>query len=132
MNMGGEQQRDWESGQTVDALRQQRMEVEGLARSLKQQANQQWRKAVEGIVALPAAIAVATAASTLYFVGFVTRGLEVFQQQAEEGARQMQASRDERGDGNRRLREREERNREERGEGGRGESGRPELPVPRA
>lgn len=117
--------------QQIQTLEDQRRRVEDLAHSLTQQANEQWRKAIEGLVALPAAVTVGVAASTLYFVGFVTRGLEVFQQQALDASRQMQqidgggrdyGRRGERGE----LERGEERGRDERP---RGELGRPEMPT---
>ncbi len=102
----------------------ERRRVEDLAYQLSQQANVELRKAVEGLIALPAAITVGMAASTLYFVGFVTRGLEIFQTQALEASRRMQeldgADRGEQG----RI---EERGRE--GTERRGELGRPEMPT---
>ncbi|MDB4968990.1 MAG: hypothetical protein JWN44_4679 [Myxococcales bacterium] len=73
-------------------LEQQRRDVERLAQTLSQQSMQQWQRAAEGIVALPAAIAVGFAATTLYIVGFVTRGFQALQQQADESSRQMRIS----------------------------------------
>lgn len=70
--------------QTQEAMAHERRQLEELAQLLSWQATEQWRKAVEGLVALPAAIAVGTAARTLYAVGFVTRGFEVFQRSAME------------------------------------------------
>jgi hypothetical protein len=112
------EQHDQSMGQQqLHTLEDQRRRVEDLAHSLAQQANEQWRKAIEGLVALPAAVTVGVAASTLYFVGFVTRGLEVFQQQALDASQQMQR-RD--GSGH------EFRGRDDRP---RGELGRPEMPT---
>jgi hypothetical protein len=68
--------------QIPQALEHQRRQVEQLAHTLAEQATEQWRKAIEGLVALPAAIAVGSAASALYAVGFVARGFEVFQRTA--------------------------------------------------
>jgi hypothetical protein len=79
--------------ETQSALQDQRQQVEQLAMLLSQQSMQQWQKAIEGVIALPAAIVVGFAATTLYAVSFVTRGFEVFQQQAEEQRRMMQQSR---------------------------------------
>ena len=64
------------------ALEQQRRQVDTLARLLQEQSIGQWQKAIEGLVALPAAIAVGGAAMALYTVGFVTRGFEVFERSA--------------------------------------------------
>lgn len=70
-----------------ETLRNQRRRVEELARLLSQQSIHQWQRAVEGIVSLPAAIVTSAAASTLFAVGFVTRGFEVFQDAAVESQR---------------------------------------------
>jgi hypothetical protein len=90
MAMTYDRQRQQDFSQRIQALESERRRVEELASSLSQQANDQWRKAIEGLVALPAAITVSIAASTLYLVGFVTRGLEVFQRQAFDASRQME------------------------------------------
>ena len=82
MAMMREQQRTQEMRQRMEAMEHERRRVEELAQSLSQQANLEWRKAIEGLVALPAAITVGVAASTLTFVSFVTRMLEIFQAQA--------------------------------------------------
>jgi hypothetical protein len=115
MAMAREQQNQNQAQQQIHTLEDQRRRVEDLARSLTQQANEQWRKAIEGMVALPAAITVGVAASTLYFVGFVTRGLEIFQEQTLYASQQMQQQRD----GTNRDFGRNER----------GELGRPEMPT---
>ncbi len=72
-------------------LAEQRQQVIDLAQTLSRQSLQQWQKAIEGIVALPTAIAVGAAATTLYAVGFVTRGFEVFQREAGDAQQQMRA-----------------------------------------
>jgi hypothetical protein len=76
--------------QLPQALEHQRRQVENLARLLQQQATDQWRKAIEGLVALPAAVAVGSAATALYAVGFVTRGFEVFQRSAIDAGTEME------------------------------------------
>jgi hypothetical protein len=76
------------SEEISDSLERQRQQVENLAQLLSRQATDQWRKAIEGLVALPAAIAVGYAAITLFAVGFVARGFEVFQRSATEAQRQ--------------------------------------------
>jgi hypothetical protein len=95
--------------QLQSTLRGQRRRVEELARMLSQQSVEQWQRAVEGIVALPAAVVTSVAASTLFTVGFVTRGFEVFQ----EASREFERGSDERPrfgrDGQRREREGEHR-----------------------
>jgi hypothetical protein len=83
--MGKQQQ------QISDALEQQRRQVEQLALSLSDQAQMQWRRAIEGMVALPAAIAVGFAAATLFGVAFVTRGFEAFGEGIELGRDQLRA-----------------------------------------
>lgn len=83
------QKRNEEMQQRMDALQQERRRVEELASTLSQQANIEWRKAIEGLVALPAAITVGMAATTLTVVGFVTRGLEIFQAQALDVSERM-------------------------------------------
>jgi hypothetical protein len=82
----------FEQGRGSSRLEQQRIQVEQLAHTLSQQSTQQWQKAAEGLVALPAAIAVGLAATTLYAVGFVTRGFQALQQQAEWNNQQMRIS----------------------------------------
>lgn len=88
MAMMREQQRN-EMRQRLEAMEHERQRVEELARSLSQQANLEWRKAIEGLVALPAAITVGVAATTLSLVGFVTRTLEIFQAQAIDVSQRM-------------------------------------------
>ena len=83
------QQRNEEMRQRLEAFEQERRRVDELARSLSQQATVEWRKAIEGLVALPAAVTVSLAASTLTLVGFVTRTLEVFQEQAMDMSQRM-------------------------------------------
>ncbi len=84
-----EQQRNQEMRQRMEALEHERRRVEELASSLSQQANVEWRKAIEGLVALPAAITVGVAATTLSIVGFVTRALEIFQAQTMDMSQRM-------------------------------------------
>lgn len=122
-------EREQQMQQQLEAFEHERRRVEELAHSLSQQATHEWRKAIEGLVALPAALAVGTAATTLYFVSFVTRGFEAFQSQALDASRRMREL-----DGSDRGRGelgRDERGRDERGrdERNRGELGRPEMPT---
>jgi hypothetical protein len=86
-----------------ETLRNQRRRVEELARLLSQQSIQQWQRAVEGLVSLPAAIVTGAAATTLYAVGFVTRGFEVFQEAALD-SRQQGRGELERREGNEQVR----------------------------
>ena len=104
--------------QMQSTLRGQRRRVEELARMLSQQSIEQWQRAVEGIVALPAALVTSVAASTLFTVGFVTRGFEVFQDAArdyDERGRYMAGRDGERGERHD-LGDRERRDLGERGE----------------
>jgi hypothetical protein len=120
------EQRNQEMRQRVETLESERRRVEELAQALSHQANIEWRKAIQGLVALPAAITVGMAASTLRLVGFVTRGLEIFQAQAMEASRRMrELDGGELGEGRGEGRG-DERGRDERG---RGEAGRPEMPT---
>jgi hypothetical protein len=121
MAMSREQHNQTMGQQRIQTLEEQRRRVEDLAHSLRQQANEQWRKVIEGLVALPAAVTVGVAASSLYFVGFVTRGLEVFQMQALDASQRMQQL--DRSNGRDFG---EDRGRDERP---RGELGRPEMPT---
>ncbi len=67
---------------------EERQRVEELARALSQQSVREWQRAVEGLVALPAAIVTSAAATTLYAVGFVARGFEMFTLMAQEQGRE--------------------------------------------
>lgn len=116
------EQRDQDIRQRMEVLEIERRRVEELAYSLSQQANVQWRKAIEGVVALPAAMTVGLAASTLYLVGFVTRGLQIFQAQALDLSQQM------RGLGGGERGQRDERDRGD-GAGERQAERRPEMPA---
>jgi hypothetical protein len=77
------------SRQIKQTLERERQQAENLAQELSRQSMYQWQKAIQGLVALPTAIAVGFAATALYAVGFLARGLEVFQIQAEEARRFM-------------------------------------------
>jgi hypothetical protein len=90
--------------QLQENLRNQRRRVEDLARLLSDQSLHQWQRAVEGVVALPAAIVTSAAATTLYAVGFVTRGLEVFQDVALDSQHRLSERLGERREGNEQVR----------------------------
>ncbi len=75
-------------------LERETQEVEQLAHSLSRHSRTQWQRAIEGLVALPAAIAVGSAATALYAVAFITRGFAVFERTAAEEQRQMQQQRE--------------------------------------
>lgn len=66
------------------SLARERREIHQLADVLARNAERQWQKTIEGIVALPAAIATGVAATTLRTVAFVTGSLEAFQYSAEQ------------------------------------------------
>jgi hypothetical protein len=66
---------------------EERQRVEDLARALSQQSVHEWQRAIQGLVALPAAMVTGAAATTLYAVGFVARGFEVFLLTAAEQGR---------------------------------------------
>jgi hypothetical protein len=63
---------------------------ESMARDLSREAMGQWQKAVNGVLALPAAIALSTAANTLFIAAFIERGFEAFQASAEAMGREFQ------------------------------------------
>ncbi|HZS37434.1 MAG TPA: hypothetical protein VFF06_11445 [Polyangia bacterium] len=77
------QQEMSEYEQTRERIEAEREEKEQLAYRLSREADRQMQRAVEGMFALPAAIALRFAASALYTVGFLARGFEVFQRSAE-------------------------------------------------
>ena len=83
-------------------LERERKEAETLAQELSRQSIRQWQKTIEGLVAFPTAIAVSVAATTLYAVGFLARGFEVFQAQAEDARRSLSGEPDEAREGERR------------------------------
>jgi hypothetical protein len=89
------QQSNGANREMIQAIEQQRRQVENLAHLLQEQATDQWRKAIEGLVALPAALAVGSAATALYAVGFVTRGFEVFQRTTSDATGELEAWRSE-------------------------------------
>jgi hypothetical protein len=93
--------------QIQETLRNQRRRVEELARLLSEQSIHQWQRAVEGMVALPAAVVTSAAATTLYAVGFVARGFEVFQEAALDSQKLGQHGLDRR-EGNEQLRQGEQ------------------------
>jgi hypothetical protein len=63
---------------------------EMMARNLSREAMGQWQKAVNGVLALPTAIALSTAANTLFIAAFIERGFEAFQASAEAMGREFQ------------------------------------------
>jgi hypothetical protein len=48
------------------------------ARKIAHEATQQWQRALTGVIALPAAIALAWASSAMYVALFLERGFEIF------------------------------------------------------
>lgn len=71
-------------------LRWQAHKNEAIARSLSREATTQWQKAVNGVLALPAAIALTAASNTLFIAAFIERGFEAFQASAEAMGREFQ------------------------------------------
>jgi hypothetical protein len=71
-------------------LRWQAHKNEQIARNLSREAMSQWQKAINGVLALPAAIALSAAANTLYIAAFIERGFEAFQASAEAMGRELQ------------------------------------------
>jgi hypothetical protein len=64
---------------------------EEIARQLSREAMNQWQKAINGVLALPAAIALGTAANTLFIAAFIERGFEAFQASAEAMGRELES-----------------------------------------
>jgi hypothetical protein len=82
--MADEQQHEMsEYEQARERIRAEREDKEQLAHRLASEADQHWQKAIVGLFALPTAIALRLAATTLYAVGFLSRGFEVFQRSME-------------------------------------------------
>jgi hypothetical protein len=65
------------SGDLAQRLEHERQEKEELGRSLWREATVQIQKTIEGFVALPAALALTSAATALFVVGFLSRGLDI-------------------------------------------------------
>jgi hypothetical protein len=93
MTRAGNERRDV-SREITQAMEEQRRETEDLAEQLAEQSRLQWRKTIEGMLALPTAVATSFASSTLYLVSFVARGFEIFQRTAEETSRSLDEQRD--------------------------------------
>jgi hypothetical protein len=66
------------------SLDREQENVHQLAQALSRNAQRQWQKAIEGVVAMPAAIATTIAASTLRTVELVTRTFTALQRSAEQ------------------------------------------------
>jgi hypothetical protein len=78
-------QRQSSDGQEIArVLEEERRQVEQLTQQLTDQAARHQHKAIEGLIALPAALALRWAAVTLQAVSFMARGLEVFQRSSME------------------------------------------------
>jgi hypothetical protein len=71
-------------------LRWQAHKNEMIARNLAREATGQWQKAINGVLALPAAVALSAAANTLFIAAFIERGFEAFQVSAEAMGREFQ------------------------------------------
>jgi hypothetical protein len=73
-------------------LSRQAHKNEMIAHNLSREAMGQWQKAVNGVLALPAAIALSAAANTLFIAAFIERGFEAFQASAEAMGREFQSN----------------------------------------
>ncbi len=71
-------------------LKWQAHKNEMIARNLSREAMGQWQKAINGVLALPAAVALSAAANTLFMAAFIERGFEAFQASAEAMGREFQ------------------------------------------
>jgi hypothetical protein len=78
------QRRAGDGQQITRVLEDERRQAEQLAEQLSDQAMRQQRKAIEGLIALPAALALRVAAATLKAVTFMARGFEVAQRASME------------------------------------------------
>jgi hypothetical protein len=78
------QRQSGDGQQIARKLEEERTEMEHLAHQLWDQAARHQYKAIEGMIALPAAVALRLAAVSLQVVSFMARGLEVFQRSAME------------------------------------------------
>jgi hypothetical protein len=72
-------------------LKWQAHKNEMIARNLSREAMGQWQKAINGVLALPAAVALSAAANTLFVAAFIERGFEAFQASAEAMGREFQS-----------------------------------------
>jgi hypothetical protein len=71
-------------------LGRQARKNEEIARQLSREAIGQWEKALGGFLAVPAAVALSTAANTLFVAAFIERGFEAFQATAEALGREVE------------------------------------------
>jgi hypothetical protein len=71
-------------------LKWQANKNEMIARNLSREAMTQWQKAINGVLALPAAIALSAASNTLFIAAFIERGFDAFQSSAEAMGREFQ------------------------------------------
>jgi hypothetical protein len=60
-----------------------------VARQLSREAMIQWQKAISGVLALPAAIAMGAAANTLFIAAFIERGFEALGATTEAMGREL-------------------------------------------
>jgi len=72
------------------SLKWQAGKNETIARNLSREAMAQWQKAINGVLAMPAALALTAAANSLFIAAFIERGFEVFQSSAEAMGRELQ------------------------------------------
>lgn len=69
--------------QVLRRASEERQKNERLAYQLAQEAKQQWRRSLEGVLAFPTAAALGVASGTLYIGAFIQRGIEIMQQSRE-------------------------------------------------
>jgi hypothetical protein len=91
-----EERQDEELRRTQRALQEQVRRAEAMAAQLSREATRQWQRAIEGVLAVPAALALATAARTLYVAAFIERGFEIFQRSTEAVRHEKREMREER------------------------------------
>ena len=71
-------------GSLADRMVEERERAARMARDLGEEARDQWQRAIGGMLAFPAAVALGMAASVMYMAAFVERGFEIFQRTADE------------------------------------------------
>jgi len=84
LDMDEQSQSSNESQDRRDEMRrmvsQDRFQDERLAQQIRSEARQQWDRSIDGMLALPTALTLGIASSTLSVAAFIKRGVEVFQQ----------------------------------------------------
>jgi hypothetical protein len=90
------EERDEELRRVRQTMEEQARRAEHMAATLSREATRQWQRAIQGALALPAAIALTTAARTLYIAAFIERGFEMFHRSAESIRRERREMREDR------------------------------------